>query len=109
SGTAYGQALGSAVGDVGGAAGRGLGLDVVTVTMDVYGGQTLGAGSYVNPRVYLGFRQPVVEGKRSGNTSASSSSTTEFEVEVEAMKNLLVNLQGSSAQYRFILRPRLGR
>jgi len=79
------------------------------VTTDAYGGQTLGAGSYVNPKVYLGFRQPVVEGKRSGTSSASSSSNTEFEFEVEAMRNLLFNIQGSSSQYRFVLRPRLGR
>jgi len=109
SGSAYGLAVGTALGAVGGAAGRSLGLDVVTVTTDAYGGQTLGAGSYVNPKVYLGFRQPVVEGKRSGTSSASSSSNTEFEFEVEAMRNLLFNIQGSSAQYRFVLRPRLGR
>jgi autotransporter translocation and assembly factor TamB len=109
SGSAYGLAVGSALGTVGGSAGRKLGIDVVEVTTDAYGGQTLGAGSYVNPRVYLGFRQPVVEGKRSGNSSTSSSSNTEFEVEVEAWRGLLVNLQGSSAQYRFVLRPRLGR
>ncbi|HZV91276.1 MAG TPA: translocation/assembly module TamB domain-containing protein, partial [Candidatus Nitrosocosmicus sp.] len=69
SGSAYGLAVGSALGTVGGSAGRKLGIDVVEVTTDAYGGQTLGAGSYVNPRVYLGFRQPVVEGKRSGNSS----------------------------------------
>jgi len=109
SSTAYGLAVGTALGAVGGAAGRSLGLDVVTVTTDAYGGQTLGAGSYVNPKVYLGFRQPVVEGKRSGTTSASSASNTEFEFEVEAMRNLLFNIQGSAAQYRFVLRPRLGR
>ena len=109
SGTAYGMAVGSALGAVGGSAGRRLGLDVVEVTTDAYGGQTLGAGSYVNPRVYLGFRQPVVEGKRSGTSSTSSSSSTEFEVEFEAMRNLLFNVQGGSSQYRFVLRPRLGR
>jgi hypothetical protein len=109
SGSAYGLAVGTALGAVGGAAGRSLGLDVVTVTTDAYGGQTLGAGSYVNPKVYLGFRQPVVEGKRSGTSSASSTSNTEFEFEIEAMRNLLFNIQGSSSQYRFVLRPRLGR
>jgi autotransporter translocation and assembly factor TamB len=106
---AYGLAVGTALGAVGGAAGRSLGLDVVTVTTDAYGGQTLGAGSYVNPKLYLGFRQPVVQGKTTGNASNSGSTATEFEVEVEARRNLLLNLQGSSTQYRFLLRPRLGR
>ncbi len=109
SGAAYGLAVGTVLGAVGGSAGRGLGLDVVTVTMDAYGGQILSAGSYVNPSVYLGFRQPVVQGSTTGNTSTAGTATTEFEVEVEAWRNLLLNLHGSPARYWFIVRPRLGR
>jgi autotransporter translocation and assembly factor TamB len=109
SGTAYGLAVGTAIGAVGGAAGRSLGLDVVQVTMDAYGGQTLSAGSYVDPRIYLGFRQSVVEGQTTGTGSTSASTPTEFEVEIEATRSLLFNLQGSASQYRFLLRPRLGR
>jgi autotransporter translocation and assembly factor TamB len=109
SGTAYGLAVGTVLGAVGGSAGRGLGLDVVTVTMDAYGGQILSAGSYVNPSVYLGFRQPVVQGSTTGNSSTSGTATTEFEVEVEAWRNLLLNFHGSPARYWFIVRPRLGR
>jgi autotransporter translocation and assembly factor TamB len=109
SGTAYGLAVGTAIGAVGGAAGRSLGLDVVQVTMDAYGGQTLSAGSYVDPRIYLGFRQSVVEGQTTGTGSTSASTPTEFEVEIEATRSLLFNLQGSTSQYRFLFRPRLGR
>jgi autotransporter translocation and assembly factor TamB len=109
SGTAYGLAVGSVLGSVGGSAGRSLGLDVVQVTQDAYGGQTLSAGSHVKPQLYLGFRQPVVEGQQTSTRGETSTYTTEFEVEVEAGRRLLLNLQGGGSQYRFLLRPRLGK
>jgi len=108
SGSAAGIAVGSVLGAVGGSAGRSLGFQVVQVSQDAYGGQTLSAGNYVDPRIYLGFRQPVVEGQRSNQTSQGGTYSTEFEVEVEVMKQLLLNLQGGGSQYRFLLRPRLG-
>ena len=109
SGTAYGLAVGSVLGTVGGSAGRSLGLDVVQVTQDAYGGQTLSAGSHVKPQLYLGFRQPVVEGSQSSSRGETGTYTTEFEVEVEAGKRMLMNVQGGGSQYRFLLRPRLGK
>ena len=69
SGTAYGLAVGSVLGAVGGSAGRSLGLDVVQVTQDAYGGQTLSAGNQVKPSLYLGFRQPVVQGSRAARAA----------------------------------------
>jgi hypothetical protein len=109
SGSAYGLAMGSVLGAVGGAAGRSLGFQVVQVSQDAYGGQTLSAGNYVDPRLYLGFRQPVVEGQGANARSQSSANATEFEVELEAIKRLLLNVQGGGSEYRFLLRPRLGR
>jgi autotransporter translocation and assembly factor TamB len=109
SGSAYGLAVGSVLGAVGGAAGRSLGFQVVQVSQDAYGGQTLSAGNYVDPRLYLGFRQPVVQGQQSNRTTQGGTYSTEYEVEVEVLKQLLLNLQGGGSQYRFLLRPRLGR
>ena len=109
SGTAYGLAVGTVLGSVGGSAGRSLGLDVVQVTQDAYGGQTLVAGSHVKPQLYLGFRQPVVEGQQTSSRGETSTYTTEFEVEVAAGRQMLLNLQGGGSQYRFLLRPRLGK
>jgi translocation and assembly module TamB len=109
SGTAYGLAVGSVLGTVGGSAGRSLGLDVVQVTQDAYGGQTLSAGSHVKPQLYLGFRQPVVQGQQSSSRGETGNYTTEFEVEVEAGRRMLMNVQGGGSQYRFLLRPRLGK
>jgi hypothetical protein len=107
SGTASGLAVGAALGAVGGAAGRSLGFQVVQVTQDAYGGQTLSAGNYVDPRVYLGFRQPVVQGQSSTAGGQNETNRTEFEVELEAARRLLFNMQGGGTQYRFLLRPRL--
>jgi translocation and assembly module TamB len=109
SGTAYGLAVGTVLGSVGGSARRSLGLDVVQVTQDAYGGQTLAAGSHVKPELYLGFRQPVVQGQQNSSRGENSTYTTEFEVEVEAGRQMLLNLQGGGSQYRFLIRPRLGK
>lgn len=109
SGTGAGLAVGAALGAVGGAAGRSLGFQVVQVSQDAYGGQILSAGNYVDPRVYLGFRQPVVEGQTQSRATESTSTATEFEVEFEATRQLLFNVQGGGSEYRFLLRPRLGR
>lgn len=108
-GTATGLAVGSVIGALGGSAGRSLGFQVVQVTQDAYGGQTLSAGNYVDPRIYLGFRQPVVQGQNTNTSSKQNTYTTEFEVELEMAKYLLFNVQGGGSQYRFLLRPRLGR
>jgi translocation and assembly module TamB len=108
-GTAGGLAVGMALGAVGGAAGRSLGFQVVQVTQDAYGGQTLSAGNYVDPRIYLGFRQPVVQGRSTTGVTQGDTYTTEFEVELEAARRLLFNVQGGGTQYRFLLRPRLGK
>jgi autotransporter translocation and assembly factor TamB len=109
SGSAYGLAMGAALGAVGGAAGRSLGFQVVNVTQDAYGSQVLSAGNYVDPRLYLGFRQPVVESQTQSSRTSGTTYSTEFEVEVEAMDRLLLKVQGGGSQYRFLLRPRLKR
>ena len=56
---------------------------------DAYGGQTLSAGNYVDPRIYLGFRQPVVQGRSTTGVTQGDTYTTEFEVELEAARRLL--------------------
>ena len=58
-------AVGAALGTVAGSAGQKLGFDVVQVLQDRDGGQTLVAGKYVSPPLYLGFRQPIVPVHRS--------------------------------------------
>jgi hypothetical protein len=98
-------AFGAALGTVAGRAGQSLGLDVVQVLQDRQGGQTVVAGKYVSPPLYLGFRQPIV-------TAASRTRTTtaqepvEFEVEYAALREMLLNLQGGGSDLRLFLRLR---
>ncbi|MFI5370780.1 MAG: translocation/assembly module TamB domain-containing protein [Candidatus Eisenbacteria bacterium] len=104
-----GLAMGWLLGTVGGAAGQSIGIDVVQVTQDAYGGQTMSAGTYVHPRVYLGIREPINSLQSSANGPGSTTLKTEYDVGLEALSRLLVQIQGNDQQTRIFLRPRLGR
>ena len=73
-------ALSAALGSVAGGAGRTLGFDVVQVLQDRNGDQTLVAGKYVSPPLYLGFREPIVA-RNDPTKPQSSQSSMEWEVE----------------------------
>jgi autotransporter translocation and assembly factor TamB len=103
-----GLAAGWLLGTVGGAAGQKLGIDVVQVTQDAYGGHTMSAGSYVHPRVYLGIREPINALESSANGPGNTTLKTEYDIGLEAMSKLLIQVQGNDQQTRIFLRPRLG-
>jgi autotransporter translocation and assembly factor TamB len=100
-------AVGAALGSVAGKAGQHLGLDVVQVLQDRKGGQTMVAGKYVSPPLYLGFRQPIVP---ASSTTARSTSTqqnaVELEMEYAALRDMLVNLQAGGSEMRVFLKLR---
>jgi translocation and assembly module TamB len=98
-------AVGAALGTVAGGAGRKLGLDVVQILQDRQGGQTLVAGKYVSPPLYLGFRQPIVAREEPGQTQTART-TMEWEVEYDALRRALLNVQGSGDEFRVFLRLR---
>ena len=98
-------AVGAALGSVAGSAGQRLGLDVVQVLQDRQGGQTLVAGKYVSPPLYLGFRQPIVAGN-DPNETRTAAETIELEVEYAALRRALLNLQGAGSEFRVFLRLR---
>ena len=98
-------AVGAALGSVAGNAGQRLGLDVVQVLQDRQGGQTLVAGKYVSPPLYLGFRQPIVA-RSDPNETQSAAETIEWEVEYAALRRALLNLQGAGSEFRVFLRLR---
>jgi hypothetical protein len=75
----------AALGSVAGKAGQKLGLDVVQVLQDRQGGQTMVAGKYVSPPLYLGFRQPIVPPSTTAGTTAQLEAV-EFEVEYAALR-----------------------
>jgi hypothetical protein len=103
--TSASLAVGAALGTVAGSAGQKLGFDVVQVLQDRAGGQTLVAGKYVSPPLYLGFRQPIVP-PTDPSSSESETDVVEFEVEYAALRQLLLNLQGGGSEFRIFLRLR---
>ena len=85
--------------------GASLGLDVMQVRNDGVEGATMVAGSYVNPKTYLGVRQSAVfQTQTSGTTSTDAS--TEIEIEYELLQWLLVNFQGGVGDVRLMFRTR---
>jgi hypothetical protein len=85
-----------------------VGLDVVEITTDGLDGVILLAGRYVSPELFLGVRQPLSLQRASGDASERAPNP-EVEVEFEALRWLLLNLQaGSSDGLELFLRWRMG-
>ena len=97
--------VGEATGVVEDLVSRRVGLDVVDIRSDGDGGTTLVAGRYVNPELYLGFKWPF------GSQSAAQSSrtgrqTAEIEIEYQALRWLLLNLETGGSAFGLFLRSR---
>jgi autotransporter translocation and assembly factor TamB len=101
-------AVGAALGSIAGSAGQELGFDVVQILQDLQGAQTLVAGKYVSPRLYVGFRQPLSQSVSQDNDTESVGDVMEFEVEYAAFRKVLLNLQGAGSEFRVFLRLRAG-
>jgi translocation and assembly module TamB len=107
--TGAAMAVNAALGTVAGSAGQKLGLDVVQILQDLQGAQTLVAGKYVSPDLYLGFRQPLVQATASRDTGPETGTDVmEFEVEYAAFRDVLLNFQGAGSEFRVFLRLRSG-
>jgi translocation and assembly module TamB len=85
--------------------GASLGLDVLQVRNDGVEGATMVAGSYVSPRTYLGIRQSATF-QTTQSSATSTGASTEFEVEYELLRWLLLNLQGGVGDLRLMFRTR---
>ena len=82
-----------------------VGVDVVEVRQDGMEGVTLIAGQYITPELYVGFRQPV------GSTSTTKSSNdsenkSQYEVNYELQRWLVLNLQGETSKFKSFIRAR---
>jgi len=99
-------AFGAALGSVAGRAGQSLGLDVVQVLQDRQGGQTVVAGKYVSPPLYLGFRQPIVPPSNTTRSTSTQQNAVELEVEYAALREMLLNLQAGGSDLRVFLKLR---
>ncbi len=87
------------------AAAGSVGLDVVEIRREGLRQATLVAGKYVTPRLYVGFAQPISLQEGSG-LSFGSEGRSELEIEYEAWRWLLLNVEGSGSSVRFFLRGR---
>lgn len=98
-------ALGQVTGLVEGLAAEGVGLDVVEIRTDGLRGATLIAGRYVQPALYVGFKQPV--GRDPDDPDADAGfEQTEVEVELQALRWLLLNMEASNSAVSFLFRSR---
>jgi translocation and assembly module TamB len=98
-------ALGQVTGLVEGLAAEGVGLDVIEIRPDGLRGATLIAGRYVTPRVYVGFKQPI--GRDPDDADGRSEfERTEVELEYQAVRWLLLNMQASNSAVSFLFRFR---
>jgi autotransporter translocation and assembly factor TamB len=97
-------ALDQVLGAVEGAAEQSVGLDVVEIRREGLREATLVAGKYVSPRLYVGFSQPVsLEG---GGLALGGEGASEVELELQALRWLLLNIEGSDSALSFFLRGR---
>jgi hypothetical protein len=82
-----------------------IGLDVLQVRFDADKGATLVAGRYLDPQLYVGFRQPL-QYKETTSPSAGENNRTSVEVEYAVHQWLVLNLQGETSKLRSFIRAR---
>ncbi|MEQ1833662.1 MAG: translocation/assembly module TamB domain-containing protein, partial [Candidatus Eisenbacteria bacterium] len=81
-----------------------VGLDVVEVRQDGLQGATVVAGRFLDPRLYVGFRQPLAAPARNTRGPANDGTRTRFELEYSAFEWLVLNLQGETSRLRSFVR-----
>jgi len=82
-----------------------IGLDVLQLRFDALQGATLVAGRYLDPSLYVGFRQPL-QSQEAGGATAGREARTRVELEYEAYRWLVLNLQGETSLLRSFIRVR---
>jgi hypothetical protein len=87
------------------AAQQATGLDVLQVRFDALQGATLVSGNYLNPKLYVGIRQPL-QYKDSSSPTSTETYRTRYEVEYGIYRWLVINLQGETSKLRSFFRAR---
>lgn len=83
-----------------------IGLDVLQVRFDALQGATLVAGRYLDPQLYVGFRQPLQYKDTSAGSNSDVTTSTSVEVEYAIHQWLVLNLQGETSKLRSFIRVR---
>lgn len=94
--------LSTVTGALGGAVQEQISLDVLQVRYDAIQGATLVAGRYVDPSLYIGIQQPLQYREKS--TNSQGAFRTAVEVDYEAYRWLVLNLQGEASLLRAFVR-----
>ncbi len=100
-----GLAVGAVANAIEGAAADRIGLDVVNIETDGLRGARLVAGRYVSPSLFVGFKQPLTLGSGPARTSGTNTGS-EVEIEYQALRWLLLNLEAGGRGFDFLLRSR---
>jgi len=82
---------------------RSVGLDVLKVHYDPLQGAALVAGRYVAPQLYIGFSQPL-QSADVANDRPGEPNRTRVELEYQAFRWLLLNVQGEASRVRSFVR-----
>jgi len=99
-------ALSTLAGSLESAAAQGIGLDVVEIELDGLRGATLVAGRYISPRLFVGFRRPLSLSS-SEETTGAVQPPSEVELEYQALRWLLLNLEVGGGAFDFLIRSRV--
>jgi len=100
-------ALGQVAGALEETAQQAVGLDVVEIRQNGLKGVTVVAGRYVNPRLFVGFQQPLtLAGGSDPNNQDQGFRATEVQVEYTWYRWLLVNVQGGQSALRLFFRTK---
>lgn len=83
-----------------------VGLDVVQIRQDGLHGMTLVAGKYVQPRVYLGLRQPVLFETEEVGNATDTGEDIQLEMEYLAHRRLSLDFLGEGNAFRCLARTR---
>jgi len=98
-------ALSQVTGLVEGLAAERIGLDVIEIQPDGLRGATLIAGRYISPSLFVGFKQPI--GRNPEESKASTEiDRTQVELEYQAFRWLLLNMEASNSAVTFLFRYR---
>jgi hypothetical protein len=79
-------------------------VDVFQIRQEGARGITIVAGNYVNPKTYVGIRQPILFSQ--GTQDSYYDTRTQYELEYEAQPWLFLNLQGGSSRTLLFLKAR---
>lgn len=105
SGVGTGLAVGAVANALEAAAADQIGLDVVDIQTDGLEGARLVAGRYVSPSLFVGFEQPLSRGSSSGRATGTERGS-QVQLEYQAIRWLLLNLELGGRGFDFLLRSR---